>query len=153
VDKSYADKLNYWKSGRGSAESWVDKAKAEIRRAGGLVHGSAFVEEEINGTGAYCLAFELHRDRFQVKWPILRPRKQQDMPAAKRQAATMLYHDVKAACVKAKVFGARVAFLAHLQLANGRTAGELTNPELVASLPKMLTGTIGKASKEEINHG
>jgi hypothetical protein len=138
VERPYADEVNYWKTGTSSPESLIDKAKQEIRKVGGLVHGSAMVEEELTHVAAFAIAFELHGDKYQIKWPVLRPKCPKDFPAAKRQAATALYYDVKAACVKLKFVGARVAFLTALQLSNGQTAAEVTNAELLAWLPKML---------------
>ena len=138
----YAEEVNYWKTSTSSPDTWLDRAKKEIRRVGGLVHGSATIEEDTLGRGAFALAFELHGDKFQIKWPILKS-KTDNLNAAKRQAATALFYDVKAACVKVKFFGARAAFLPHLQLPNGQTAAEATNADLLAHLPKMLVADVG----------
>ncbi len=60
----------------------------------------------------------------------------------------MLYHNVKSRCVAARVFGARWAFMAELVLPDGKTAGQLSAPELVAMLPKvaLLTSPGGNCS-------
>lgn len=138
IERDYAEDVNYWKTSTTAADTWLDKAKREICKAGGLVHGSAVVEEEVSGHAAFALAFELHGERFQIKWPVLQS-KGGDLAAAKRQAATALYYDVKAACVKAHFYGARTAFLAHLELPNGCTAAEAANAELMSYLPKLLS--------------
>ena len=62
------------------------------------------------------------------------------MPQTKPQAATFLYHDVKARCMVVKIKGPRVAFFEYLLLPNGQPAGTLAaTPQMLASLPKMLT--------------
>lgn len=136
----YADDLNYWKTSQVSTDSWIDKAKAEIRAAGGLVTGSAFGDS--GGRAAYLLDFTFGADRFRVVWPVLPTRsgKEVDQRAARVQACTMLYHDVKAKAVSAKVHGFRAAYVQYLMLGDGRTAAEAATPELSDLMPKLLTG-------------
>ena len=62
------------------------------------------------------------------------------MRAARIQAATMLYHDVKAKCVSAVALGTRASFLTYLMLPDGRTAAQASAPELEQVFPKLLTG-------------
>jgi len=57
--------------------------------------------------------------------------------SARIQAATMLYHDVKARCVSAKVIGKRTAFFSYLMLPDGRSAATVATPELAIQLPEM----------------
>jgi hypothetical protein len=57
--------------------------------------------------------------------------------AAKRQAATFIFHDIKAKCMTAKVLGARPAFFQYLVLPDGRTTTEATGQELIAGLPDL----------------
>ena len=52
----------------------------------------------------------------------------------------MLYHDIKAKAVAAKVHGARAAFFQYLLLPDGRTAAQAAAPELTSLWPKLLTG-------------
>jgi len=135
----YAEDVgNYWKTSRTSPDTWLAKAKREIARAGGEILGEAFGSEQ-NGRSAYMLAFRFDGEHFKVIWPVL-PSKSGDGRAARIQAATMLYHDVKARAVSAKVLGARTAFFSYLMLPDGRTAAQAATPELLEALPKLLTG-------------
>lgn len=134
---TYAEEVNYWKTSRTSPDTWLEKAKREIARAGGKVLAEGFGSD--NDRAAYMLAFEFTGERFKAIWPVL-PSKSGDDRAARIQAATMLYHDVKARAVSAKVLGIRAAFFSYLLLPDGRTAAEVATPELVEAMPKLLTG-------------
>lgn len=134
----YAEDVNYWKTGQSAPDTWIDKAKAEIKAAGGTVGSEAFGNQ--GGNAAFMLEFMFGRDRFRVVWPVL-PSKTKNERAAKIQAATMLYHDVKAKCVSAKVHGVRAAFFQYAVLSDGRTAAQVAEPELVNVYPKMLQGS------------
>lgn len=128
-----ASKLPYWKSGHSSPESWVQKARAQLEAAGATVDlclPSMFQ----HGRTAHVIGFSVNGDSFKLIWPVLAHDPDNEL-AAIRQAATMLFHDVKARCVKLRVFGARWAFHAELILPDGRAAGQLTTPELVEALP------------------
>lgn len=131
----YAEDMNYWKSGQSPPDAWIGKAKLEILRAGGRA-GAELFGDDGGGRAFYALEFELQGERFRIKWPVL-PSKTRNGRAARIQAATMLYHDVKARCVTAKVLGARAAFLTYLLLPDGRTAAEASTPELVDRFPKL----------------
>lgn len=131
----YAEDVNYFKTGTTAPDSWIDKAKAEIRAAGGKVLGEAFGSQE--GRAAFMLEFTFGADRFRAVWPVL-PSKTKAERAAKIQAATMLYHDVKAKCVSAKVHGARAAFFQYAVLPDGRTAANVAAPDLLTLYPKLL---------------
>jgi hypothetical protein len=137
METPYADEVNYFKTGRAAPDAWIDKAKREIAVAGGKVLSEAFGRDE-NGRGAYLLEFSFGAERFRAIWPVLPVRRPQDERAARIQAATMLYHDIKAKCVSAKVHGARAAFFQYLALPDGRTAAQLAAPELSAAYPRML---------------
>jgi hypothetical protein len=138
----YAEDVNYWRTGQSSPDTWLDHAKAEIAGAGGTVTGEAYVAEAASGRQAYMLAFMLDGERYKVQWPVL-PTKSGNERTARIQAATMLYHDVKARCVSAKVLGARTAFLGYLMLPDDRTAAEVATPALASSLPPLLTAGKG----------
>src|SRR5690242_10171387 len=105
----FADEVPCFKSGQSAPDAWIDKAIAEIRKAGGEVTSHAFGHETNTGRAAFLLAFSLGTDDFRITWPVL-PTKRDEERAAKIQAATLLYHDVKAKCVKARIFGMRTAF-------------------------------------------
>jgi hypothetical protein len=94
-----------------------------------------------SGRAAYMLAFKFSDEHFKAVWPVL-PTKGGNERAARIQAVTMLYHDVKARAVAAKVLGIRAAFFSYLLLPDGRTAAEVATPELVDAMPKLLTGRV-----------
>ena len=85
------------------------------------------------------LGFEIESDRYKVIWPVL-PSKSGNEQAARRQASTMLYHDIKAKCLTAKVMGSRSAFFSYLMLPDGRVAAQLATPEIADAFPPLLTG-------------
>ena len=134
-----AEDVNYWQTSRSSPDTWLERARKEIRRAGGEVLAEGFISE--SSSAAFMLAFTLEGDTFKMVWPVLAP-KSGNIKAARVQAATALYHEVKAACVKAKFLGTRAAFFAYLQLPDGRTAIQVSTPELLDAVPRMLTATI-----------
>jgi hypothetical protein len=133
----FAEDVNYWKTGRSAPDAWMDRAKGEIEKAGGEIFGSAIVTEDATGRAGFMLVFRLDGERFKIAWPVL-PSKSGDEKAARIQAATMLYHDVKARCVSARVLGARAAFFNYLLLPDGRAAAEASTPELMDDVPLML---------------
>jgi len=134
--EKYADDLPYWKTGKSSADTWIDKAKEEIRRAKGKIITEAFASSD--GKEGYLLTFSFGEDSFSIQWPVLPARAIKDAKAAKVQAATMLYHDVKARCVSARVMGVRSAFMGYLLLENGLTASQVSNAEYMALVPRVL---------------
>lgn len=131
----YAEDVNYWKSGTTSPDQWVEKTKKLIESVGGAVRGFAF--GEIDGKAALVMMFTIGDDQFKLTWPVLESRTG-NAAAAHRQAATMLYHDVKARVVAVKVLGARTAFMPWLLLSTGKTVAETGVPELSARLPLLL---------------
>jgi hypothetical protein len=135
----YAEDVNYWLTERTltSAERWMEHAKKEIKAANGKVVSEAFGSDE-TGRAAYMLEFSFGAERFRIVWPVLKSRSN-NVRAARVQAATMLYHDIKAKCVSAKVHGPKAAFFQFLMLPDGRTAAQLAAPELSERYPKMLT--------------
>ena len=87
------------------------------------------------------MEFDLDGDRFRVVWPIL-PSRSDNRSAARRQAATMLYHDVKSRGVRHRIFGARVAFFEFLILPNGATAQEVGAARVLRSMPQLLSAEV-----------
>ena len=132
-----AEDVNYWKTSKTSPDTWMDRAKKQIATLGGTVLAEGFGSEPITGRAAFMLAFEIGGDGFKIVWPVL-PSKAGDDRAARIQAATMLYRDVKAKCVSATVLGTRAAFFSFLMLPDGRTAAEVAVPELVQAFPSLL---------------
>lgn len=134
----YAEDIkHYWKTSSSSPDSWMIKARRQIEKLGGKVlaegHGSQLGQE------AYMLGFEIEGERYKVVWPVL-PSKSDDQIAARRQATTMLYHDIKAKTISAAVLGVKAAFFSYLLLPDGRATLELATPELTDAFPKMLGG-------------
>lgn len=138
LDLPFAEDINYWKTGRSAPDIWIERAVRQIEALGGEVVSEAFGRDG-DGRGAFMLAFKLNGDGFKVVWPVL-PSKRGEEKAARVQAATLLYHDVKAKAITASVLGSRVAFFAHLALPDGRTASEVATPELTNAIPLLLQG-------------
>lgn len=134
----YAEDVNYWRTGQSSADTWIDKARSEIAAAGGKTTGMAFGDS--NGRAAYLLDFTFGDQRFRAVWPVLptRSRKDTDNRAARVQAATMLYHDIKAKAIAAKVHGFKAAFFQYLALPDGRTASQVATPDIGNLMPSFL---------------
>lgn len=135
-EPAFAEDINYWRTSKSSPDQWIDRAIAQIVKAGGTVLMRAFGDEIQTGRSAYLLGFELDSDRFKLTWPVL-PTRGGDHKAARRQAATMLYHHVKGLCVSSAVLGGRTAFFAHLMLPDGRAVAEAHNDELSDLLPSL----------------
>ena len=138
-DLPYAEATNYWRTSKSSPDLWLARIKELIRNAGGMVLADGFGHDATSGRGAYMVGFELAAERYKIVWPIL-PTKTGDEQGTKRQAMTMMYHDIKSRIVSAKVLGARAAFFAYLMLPDGRTASQVAAPELLDALPTFLGG-------------
>ena len=136
----FAEKLNYWKTSSSSPDTWIERASSQIEKLGGIVFGHAFGTMPETGSSAYMLTFEIEGERYRVVWPVLPTKsKAKDVnKAAKRQAATFLYHDIKARCLSATVLGPRSAFFSYLLLSDGRTAVEHSIEQVSELFPKML---------------
>ena len=137
----YAEDIGcYWKTSKSAPDRWIERAKQQIEEAGGTVLGDGFGSDARSGQSAYMLAFDLNGTPYKVTWPVLPTKKPIDALAARVQAATMLYRDIKARCVTAKVLGSRSAFFSYLLLPNGGTATDLATPELADHIPELLRG-------------
>jgi hypothetical protein len=132
----YAEDINYWQSSKTDPDNWIDRAVKLIASFGGKVLATGYGSEPSTGRAAYMLEFQVASDRFKVIWPVLKPRSGNER-AARIQAATMLFHDIKGSLIKVSVFGARAAFAAYLLLPDGRTVAQATNAELAQSLPAL----------------
>jgi len=115
----------------------MERTRRQIEKLGGIVLAEGFGSEATTGHSAYMLAFEIAGERYKVVWPVL-PSKSDNEKAARIQAATFLYHDIKARSLSAAVLGARAAFFAYLMLPDGRTAMHIATPEIVELVPRML---------------
>lgn len=137
MDLPFAEDLNYWKTGTSAPDKWIEDAIELIEALGGEVLSQAFGSERL-GRAAYMLNFVIGGEEFRIVWPVLPTHKPADNVAARRQAATMLYHDTKAKCLKAAIFGPRTAFFEYLVLDDGRTASQVANRQLSELTPKLL---------------
>lgn len=133
---TYAEDVNYWQTSRSSPDDWLERVKKLIAEVGGVVEMEAFGNELETGRSAFMLGFRIGADRFKAIWPVLQA-KTGNTKAAKVQAATLLYHDVKAKCMTAKVFGARQAFFQFWLLPDGQRAVDLPPAELKQAIPQM----------------
>jgi hypothetical protein len=124
----YAESVNYWKTSSSSPDKWMERARREIEKVGGVVIAEGFGSEPQTGRAAYMLVFEIGGDQFKITWPVL-PSKGGHDRAARVQATTLIYREVKARCISAAVLGARVSFFAYLMLPDGRVVTELESPE------------------------
>jgi len=138
VNDAYAEDLPYWKTSQSAPDKWLERIGDMIRKSGGEVLQQGFLQS--NGRAAYMLMFSLGENRFKITWPVMQSKDQKSDYAAKVQAVTMMYHDVKNRLVTAMVHGFRAAFLEYFLLPDGRTLGIIAEPELLSSVPKLLGG-------------
>jgi len=131
----YAEDVNYWMTGKSSPDAWTERSKKEIEKVGGRVTGEAYGSDG-EGRSAFMLSFTLEGEAFKIVWPVLPTRRGNDR-AARVQAATMMYHDIKARCMSALVLGKRAAFFTFLLLSDGRTANDVATPDLAYYLPEL----------------
>ena len=134
----YGEEINYWKTSQSQPESWIDKAIKLIHELKGKVYTHAFGQDD-QGNSAYMIQFQIGDDKFKLVWPVL-PTKGGDEKAAKRQATTLIFHDIKARCLTARILGSRTAFFNYLMLTDGRTASQASMPELMQDIPQSLLG-------------
>lgn len=133
----YAEDINYWQSSQTSPDTWIDKACKLIEQFGGTVLADGYGKS--NGRAAYMVGFAFRDENYKIVFPVL-PTKGGNERAARIQAATLLYHDVKAKVLMASIMGVRTAFFSYMMLTDGRTVTQLANPELADAFPKLLGG-------------
>lgn len=124
----YAEDLPYWNTSKSSPDVWLNRAAKIIKKLGGEVHLSGI--GTVDGRSAFIILCNIGGDNFRIAFPVVRTKSKSEL-SAKRQAATMLYHDVKARFISAEVLGTRSSFLSFLQLPDGRTASEVSNHDLL----------------------
>ncbi len=158
-DLPYADKINYWKTGKSSADVWLEKAQAQIERFGGQVLIRAVGMDPQSDRKSFLMVFEMDGDRYRIVWPVLRLKLDTvaNVKAAERQAATLLYHDVKARSLSSAVLGTRRAFFSYLMLPDGRVASE-ARPDEIVLLGRAIFGSApelvqGETVEEEDRNG
>jgi hypothetical protein len=134
----YAEDMNYWKTSKSNESTWLDRAIKQIDDIGGKVYVKAHGRDPKTGAAALMLQFQIGDDYFKIVWPILES-KGENRKAATVQAATLMFHDIKARCMSAKILGARTAFFAYYMLPDGRSASEVGH-EHVAQLFDTMSG-------------
>lgn len=134
----YAEDINYWKTGKSQPDVWIERAKRQIENHGGSNISEAFGSDATTGKAAFMIVFKINEEQFKIVWPVLPTTYTNGEKAAKVQAATMLFHDVKAKCIKSTVFGARVAFFEYLMLPDGRTTSQIADEEISQIAPSAI---------------
>lgn len=132
-----ADECAYWKTSSSSPGTWSERTRGLIEKNGGEVIGNGTMKK--GGVECFVMSFDFGEDRFSACWPVLDHKYKGDEVAARRQAATMLYHDVKNRVVAMQVFGARIAFLGWLSLPDGSTVQDCVD-RVVLALPGKTAG-------------
>jgi len=122
-----AKEVNYFRTGKSGVESWLDKTERLIEDVGGNVTGR--MVGRMNGVSGIMLLFQIEDNDFRIDWPVLPGDNKKDNSAAERQAATFIYHDVKAKCMKVKIFGAKASFVDNL-LTDGKTIIQKINSDI-----------------------
>ena len=126
---------HYWQTGKSSPDVWIARAKQVIEELGGEILSEAF---GLSGTkAAFMLVFTVGGNNFKVIWPVL-PTRTGKTISAKIQAATLLFHDIKAKAMTASILGTDAAFFSYMMLPDGRTVSELPQPELGQAFPLQL---------------
>lgn len=129
-----AEDVNYWQTSQTDPDTWIEKTHKLILGFGGKIKSYAFGSDPASGSAAYLLVFEMQGDYFRIVWPVL-PTRSGKLRAAKIQATTLMYHDVKARLLTLEIFGARHAFFQYLMLSDGRVASEIASQELLSGVP------------------
>ena len=120
----YAEDVNYWKTSSTSPGTWLDRAAAQVEKLGGIVVMKGEGQDPNTGKPTFLFAFTIGEENFKVVWPALPTKDSRDAKSARIQAATMLFHDIKARCISSYVLGTKTAFFAYYVLENGRAASE-----------------------------
>jgi hypothetical protein len=138
--RRYADDLPYWKTSKSTVDSWLNKAKREIATIGGKITGEAYLNDADKGRAAFMLSFTLEGRLYVAKWAVMPTKRgtEQDQQSAKVQAATALYHDIKARVVTCKFQEKHFAFLNYMMLPNGQNVAEAADSTPVDHLPLLL---------------
>ena len=123
----HAEDVNYWKTGQTAADKKLDATAKLIEDAtakliedvGGEIHMKML--GMMYGRSAVILGFTIDGIPHQIAWPVLETRKgEKDTRAARLQAATFVYHDVKAKVVSYQVLG--TAAFADIRMIEGQNA-------------------------------
>jgi hypothetical protein len=132
----HAEDMNYWKTSKSNESTWLDRA---IKQIEDKAHG----RDPKTGAAALMLQFQIGEEYFKIVWPILESRAG-NLKSATVQAATLMFHDVKARCMTAKILGARTAFFAYYMLPDGRSASEVNNEQAAQLFDGMAKKRLGE---------
>lgn len=137
-DILYAEDVGHYfrTSKKTTAETWVNRTKALIVKAGGELLGDGYGHDASTGRSMFMIAFRFGPDKFKIVWPVLPSRTGRET-AAKVQAVTMMWHEAKARCVTMKVKGPRTAWFEYLLLPDGSSVEEKASQELMMLLPTL----------------
>lgn len=122
TQKPLAETVNYYGTSQKSPDTWIEKAVKEIQSVKGRIIGQGF-KSEYGQPELFMILFRIGEQEYKILWEVLPTKK--SILAARRQAATMLYHHVKHLCIVAKVRGIQNTFLEFLIAPNGQTIGEM----------------------------
>lgn len=134
-DRPYAETMNYWKTSKGSPDSWIEKTIVLIEEFGAELISNAFGNERATGRASFLIRFKFKGQTFSIVWPVLQSEFGDDT-AARRQAATMVWHDTKAKLISANVIGFRNAFMPWFEV-NGVPICH-ADDQLIEHLPSQL---------------
>lgn len=134
----YAEDSNYFGTSSRAAETWLEMAKKELMLVGGKDIRKAAVEE--NDTAVYVIEFTLDGDTYRMSYPAMPCKKatSQNLKKAKVQAATFLYHAIKARALDMKILGAKAAFGSFMLVDGLRTVSDVLTGTPSAALPILL---------------
>ena len=152
MSQIFAHEVDYWKTGsKRSPAQWIELTIKQIRD-----HGGTNVFQAVGEQGkreAFLIQFTLGGEQYKIVWPVLPLPNYMDSEANKRaarvQAATTLYHDVKSRCVAAARYGNAIGFFQFKMLPDGRTVQQIATHELLAGLPAIMAGQPPRLAHEE----
>lgn len=137
----YANEVDYWKTGQTrTPEQWIALAVKQLEDHGATNVVTASGDND--GRHCFMMQFMLAGQQHRIIWPVLPVRwtdSESDKRAAKVQAATVLYHEVKHRCVVATRYGSQFGWFAYQQLPDGRTVQQLSSDELMRGVPEVMT--------------
>lgn len=123
----FAKNLSYWKTSQSDPDKWLDKTEKIINEIGGEVHTRFF--GTFNKVSVCIFGFNIGNDNFRMTWPILPVDTDKEKAAARRQTATLIYHDTKAKINSVKIFGPRIGFANYLITEGGKTVSEIVSQQ------------------------
>lgn len=127
---------HYWRTSKKDAGYWLNSVRDMIVSIPGCKVLKK-VDYEENDQNFFLVEFTVGLDWFKIIYPVLPVRQLKDREAARVQAVTLMFHEVKSRMMLIKIFGIHYAFLNYLVADNGKTVSQMAVPEL-AKLPILL---------------